>query len=204
MKRALSTASNGTKTPKKKAKENCPSGTVLRNLRKLAAFHCYVFMVEAYEKKKMSEKWKIVEEAFYGDPRKKIKGAIHQLIDGDNAFAALYDDPVVNEKGIVERHSHCTSLCCGDSFHCRDAIYLRRWKGLHWSIAVGIWRGGYEFGKKSHLPHAKTCSPDLLHWPFIHHGFVFPLCLSNNFSLTYFFICLFPTCIHTVSPRITR
>ena len=101
VKRASSTASNGTKTPKKKAKENCPSGTVLRNLRKLAAFHCYVFMFEAYEKKKMSEKWKIMEESFYGDPRKKIKGAIHQLVDGDNAFTALYDDPVVNENGIV-------------------------------------------------------------------------------------------------------
>ena len=111
MKRASSTASNVTKTPKKKAKENCPSSTVLRNLRKLAAFHCYVFMFEAYEKKKMSEKWKIIEEAFYGDPRKKIKGAIHQLIDGDNAFSALYDDPVVNEKGIVERA--LKALCCG-------------------------------------------------------------------------------------------
>ena len=89
VKRASSTASNGIKTTKKKAKENCPSGTFLRTLRKLAAFHCYVFMFEAYEKKKMSEKWKIMEESFYGDPHKKIKGAIHHLVDGDNAFAAL-------------------------------------------------------------------------------------------------------------------
>ncbi len=96
VKRSSSTASNGNKTPKKKAKENCPSGAVLHNLRKLAAFHCYVFMFEAYEKKKRAEKWRIVEEAFYGDLRKKIKGAIHQLIDGDNAFATLYDDPTVN------------------------------------------------------------------------------------------------------------
>jgi hypothetical protein len=68
-------------------------------------------MFEAYEKKKMSEKWKIEEEAFYGDPHKKIKGAIHQLLDGDNAFAALYNDPVVNEKGIVERALKVS--CCG-------------------------------------------------------------------------------------------
>ena len=118
MKRGSPTVSNGTKTPKKKAKENCPSVTVLRNLRKLAALHCYVFMFEAYEKNKMSEKWKSVEEAFYGDSRKKIKvkGAIHQLIDGDNAFSALYDDPVVNEKGIVERA--LKALCCGaDTAH---------------------------------------------------------------------------------------
>jgi len=39
VKRASSTVSNGTKTPKKKAKDNFPSGTVLRNLCKLAAFH---------------------------------------------------------------------------------------------------------------------------------------------------------------------
>ena len=112
-KRSTSTLSNDgtTKTPKKKAKDNCPSGAVLRNLRKLAAFHCYVFMFEAYEKKKMADKWKIMEESFYGDPRKKIKGAIHQLLDGDNAFAALYDDPVVNEKGIVERALKAS--CCG-------------------------------------------------------------------------------------------
>jgi hypothetical protein len=116
VKRASSTASNGTKTPKKMAKENCPSGTVFRNLHKLAAFHCDVFMFEAYEKKKMSEKWKIVEEAFYGDPGKKIKGAIHQLIDGDNAFAALYDNPVVNEEGIFERA--LKALRCGaDTAH---------------------------------------------------------------------------------------
>jgi hypothetical protein len=68
-------------------------------------------MFEAYEKKKMADKWKIMEESFYGDPRKKIKGAIHQLLDGDNAFAALYDDPVVNEKGIVERALKAS--CCG-------------------------------------------------------------------------------------------
>ena len=42
---------------------------------------------------------------------KKIKGAIHQLIDGENAFAALYDDPVINENGIVERA--LKALCCG-------------------------------------------------------------------------------------------
>ncbi len=113
-KRSSSTLSNDgtTKTPKKKkVKDNCPSGAVLRNLRKLAAFHCYVFMFEAYEKKKMADKWKIMEESFYGDPRKKIKGAIHQLLDGDNAFAALYDDPVVNKKGIVERALKAS--CCG-------------------------------------------------------------------------------------------
>ena len=56
-KRSTSTLSNDgtTRTPKKKAKENCPSSAVLRNLRKLAAFHCYVFMFKAYEKKKISE-----------------------------------------------------------------------------------------------------------------------------------------------------
>jgi hypothetical protein len=116
VKRASSTTSNGTKTPKKKAKENCPSGTDLRNLRKLAAFHCYVFMFEACEKKKMSEKLEDYEESFYGDPRKKIKGAIHQLIDGDNAFAALYDDPVVNENGTVERALKAS--CCGADTAC--------------------------------------------------------------------------------------
>ena len=52
-----------------------------------------------------------MEESFYGDPRKKIKGAIHQLVDGDNAFAALYDNPVVNENGIVERALKAS--CCG-------------------------------------------------------------------------------------------
>jgi hypothetical protein len=86
---------------------------------------------------------------------------------------------VVNEKGIVERSLKAS--CCGAdttrhyvagthftaemlfTFADGKVIYLRRWKCLHWSIAVGIWRGGYEFGKKSHFPHAKTCSPDLLH-----------------------------------------
>jgi hypothetical protein len=68
-------------------------------------------MFEACEKKKMADKWKIMEESFYGDPRKKIKGAIHQLLDGDNAFAALYDEPIVNEKGILEWALKAS--CCG-------------------------------------------------------------------------------------------
>jgi len=125
VKRSSSTVSNvATKTPKKKAKDNCPSGAVLRNLCKLAAFHCYVFMFKAYEKKKMADKIKIMEESFCGDPRKKIKGAIHQLLDGDNAFTALYNEPDVNEKGIVEQALGAS--CCGADTALRGLISLLR------------------------------------------------------------------------------
>ena len=33
----------------------------------------------------------MMEEVFYGSVPQRIKGAVHQLVDGDNAFAALYD-----------------------------------------------------------------------------------------------------------------
>jgi hypothetical protein len=76
-KRSSSTASNNgtTKTPKKKAKENCPSGAVLRNLRKLAAFHCYVFMFEAYEKKKMADNgrlWRSLSTVIHGRKSREL------------------------------------------------------------------------------------------------------------------------------------
>jgi len=149
VKRASSTASNGTKASKKKAKENCPSGTVLHNLLKLAAFHCYVFMFEAYEKKKMSEKWKIVEESFYGDPRKKINGAIHQLVDGDNVFVALYDNPIVNENGIVERALKAS--CCGADTACRSVAGTHFTAEMLFTFADGkvfIGRSLWGFGEE--------------------------------------------------------
>ena len=150
MKRSSSTASNvTTKTPKKKIKDNCLSGTFLRNLRKLAAFHCYVFMFEAYEKKKMSEKWKMMEKSFYGDPRKKIKGAIHQLIDGENAFAALYDDPVINENGIVERA--LKALCCGADTACHSVAGTHFTAEMLFTFADGkvfIGRSLWGFGEE--------------------------------------------------------
>jgi len=58
-------------------------------------------------KKKMADKWKIMEESFYGDPRKKIKGAIHQLLDGDNAFATFRD---MQMTGIMKRIENNTQL----------------------------------------------------------------------------------------------
>jgi hypothetical protein len=36
-------------------------------------------------------KFGFIEELFYGNPVKKIKGAHQQVIDGDHAFAHLYN-----------------------------------------------------------------------------------------------------------------
>jgi hypothetical protein len=53
----------------------------------------------------------LMEERFYGNPEKRIKGACDQLIDGDNAFGFLYNQEE-GENGIEQT---LKPICCGNS-----------------------------------------------------------------------------------------
>jgi hypothetical protein len=77
-------------TPNKKTKINVPSIVILRRFRKLAAYHCQVQIYTTYNKVTDKLKFGFIEELFYGDPVKNIKGACEQVIDGNHAFALLY------------------------------------------------------------------------------------------------------------------
>jgi hypothetical protein len=67
-----------------------PSAVILRGFRKLAAYHCQVQICTTYNKVTDKLKFGFIEELFYGNPGKNIKGACEQVIDGDHAFSCLY------------------------------------------------------------------------------------------------------------------
>jgi hypothetical protein len=51
----------------------------------------------------------IIEELFYGDPHKNIKGACQKLIDGDHTFTLLY----IKQKGEEGVTLTLKQSCCG-------------------------------------------------------------------------------------------
>ncbi len=59
---------------------------VLRNLRKVAAYHCQSIIFTTVTKSSEKVKDSAIEEAFYGDVGKIILGACQQLVNGDCPF----------------------------------------------------------------------------------------------------------------------
>jgi hypothetical protein len=53
----------------------------------------------------------LMEEQFYGDPEKRIKGVCAQLIDGDNSFGFLYN----KHEGVNGIERTLKPICCGNS-----------------------------------------------------------------------------------------
>ena len=84
---------------------------ILAELRRLAAFHCQSFVFLECEKTNRKGTYALMEERFYGDPEKRIKGVYDQLIDGDNAFAFLYN----KHEGVNGVERTLKAMCCGNS-----------------------------------------------------------------------------------------
>ena len=57
------------------------SSTVLRELRRCAAFYSLSCLFTKVEAKKKDERHSLMEEVFYGSVPQWIKGAVHQLVD---------------------------------------------------------------------------------------------------------------------------
>jgi len=53
----------------------------------------------------------LMVEQFYGDPEKRIKGAVNQLIGRDNAFGFLYN----RDEGVNGIERTLKPMCCGNS-----------------------------------------------------------------------------------------
>ncbi len=68
-----------------------------------------VYVFTKCEKTKRGEKFCLIADQYYGDQAKKIKGFCQQLIDGDGAFAALYN--ITEGELGVERT--LKQSCCG-------------------------------------------------------------------------------------------
>ena len=99
---------------------------ILAELRQFAAFHCQAFVFLECEKTSRMVTYAMMEERFYGDSEKRIKGACEQLIDGDNAFGFLYN---INE-GENSPERTFKSFCCGSS---TSSNYVA---GVHFTVEM--------------------------------------------------------------------
>ena len=96
--------------PRKKRGKFGPPAVLLRNLRKLAAYHCQTIVFTTVDKTSEKAKHAAIEEAFYGNVSKNIIGACQQLVNGDHAFALLYNTNEGDDGNVL-----CLkSLCCGE------------------------------------------------------------------------------------------
>jgi hypothetical protein len=76
-------------TPRKTKKGKMgPSAALLRNLHKVAAFHCQTIIFTMVNKTSEKAKHTAIEEVFYGNVCKNLIGACQQLVDGDHTFCS--------------------------------------------------------------------------------------------------------------------
>ena len=71
---------------KTKKRKMGPSAALLRNLCKVAAFHCQTIIFTMVNKTSEKAKHTAIEEVFYGNICKNVIGACQQLVDGDHTF----------------------------------------------------------------------------------------------------------------------
>jgi hypothetical protein len=103
------TSAGGESAPWKKAKSSNTPLSVICELCHIAAFYSQVYIFMKVEKVKTDVRFALIEEHFYGNFSKRIKGACEQLIEGEGAFSALYN---VTE-GEYTRELVLKSSCCG-------------------------------------------------------------------------------------------
>ncbi len=66
---------SGIRAPKKKKASATASVAVIRELHLVAAFYSQVYIFTKVEKAKANLRFALIEEHFYGNPQKRIKGA---------------------------------------------------------------------------------------------------------------------------------
>ena len=82
---------------------------IIRELCCLASFQAQLYIFTKVEKSKADHRYALIEEHFRGCPKKQIKGACAQLIEGSCAFRLIYD---------IKEGEHNVELvlktsCCG-------------------------------------------------------------------------------------------
>ena len=99
----------GKAAPKKKMKSMKATTGIIRELRRLAAFQAQLYIFTKFGKTKAALRYSLIEEQFHGCPRKCIKGACAQLIEGSGAFCLLYKikEGEHNDKLVLK------PSCCG-------------------------------------------------------------------------------------------
>jgi hypothetical protein len=113
-----------TPTKKKRASTTTAPVAVIRELRRVAAFYSQVYIFTKVEKAKANLRFALIEEHFYGNPQKRIKGACEMLLDGEGPFAALYN--VV--EGDFDQELVLKASCCGKA---TSSSYVA---GVHFTV----------------------------------------------------------------------
>ena len=75
--------------PKKKMKPMKATTGIIHELRHLAVFQALLYIFTKVENTKAALRYLLIKELFHGSPRKRIKGACAQLIEGSGAFRLL-------------------------------------------------------------------------------------------------------------------
>ena len=108
-KKNKNSSTGGECTPKKRAKSMTAPVAVVRKLCRAAASYSQVYIFTEVEKTKADVRFILIEEQFYGNPQKRIKGACEMLLAGDSPFNAIYN--VI--KGKSTRELVLKASCCG-------------------------------------------------------------------------------------------
>jgi hypothetical protein len=122
---------------------------ILAELRRLAAFHCQTFVFLECEKTNRAGMYALMEEQFYGDPEKRIKGVLDQLIDGDNAFGFLYN----KHEGVNGIERTLKPICCGNSTSMNyvAGVHFNAkmiWTKSHKKLSgLSLWRAGLDVSR---------------------------------------------------------
>jgi len=104
-----SSTPSGQRAPKKKnASRTTMPVAVIRELRRVAAFYSQVYIFTKVEKTKANLRFALIEEHFYGNPQKRIKGACKMLLEGEGPFATLYN--II--EGDFDRELVLKASCC--------------------------------------------------------------------------------------------
>jgi hypothetical protein len=120
-----SSTPSGQRAPKKKkASTTTTPVAVIRELRRVAAFYSHVYIFTKVEKTKANLCFALIEEHFYCNPQKRIKGACEMLLEGEGPFAALYN----NIEGNFDRELVLKASCCGKD---TSSSYVA---GVHFSV----------------------------------------------------------------------
>ncbi len=119
-----SSTPGGERAPKKKKELTTASLAVIRELRRVAAFYSQVYIFTKVEKAKANHRFALIEEHFYGNPLKRIKGACKMLLEGEGPFRAFFN--II--EGEYDQELVLKASCCGKD---TASSYIA---GVHFSV----------------------------------------------------------------------
>ena len=82
--------------PRKTQSKANPTMKTMREIRSTAAVYVQCFVSGCTGKTSEDDKWKRMEDQFYGNPDTRMVGCLRQIADGNSPFDVLYDKSVTD------------------------------------------------------------------------------------------------------------